>query len=152
MSKFKIRRAEPEDASTLVNFQLAMARESEGLELERSTVEKGVIRVFQDPRPGFYLVVEDANSQVRACLLCLPEWSDWRNGDVWWIHSVFVEVEFRKQGLFKMMYEHLKNEVATSSNLKGIRLYVDLRNERARHVYKKIGMNGEHYQVFEWMK
>jgi hypothetical protein len=42
--------------------------------------------------------------------------------------------------------------VNADDSLRGIRLYVDRRNVRAQEVYTRLGMNGEHYQVFEWMK
>ena len=80
------------------------------------------------------------------------EWSDWRNGNVWWIQSVYVVPEFRGQRVYAGLYEHVQALVEADDALRGIRLYVDRRNVAAQQVYTRLGMNGEHYQVFEWMK
>ena len=79
------------------------------------------------------------------------EWSDWRNGTVLWIQSVYIDKAWRGKGIYKKMYEHIQMIVTKSDDLKGIRLYVDRTNKAAQQVYEKLGMNGEHYQVFEWM-
>jgi len=89
---------------------------------------------------------------VVASLMITPEWSDWRNGMVWWIQSVYVVPELRKQRVYAGLYEHVQRLVRGDDSVKGIRLYVDRRNASAQAVYARLGMNGEHYQVFEWMK
>ncbi len=80
------------------------------------------------------------------------EWSDWRNGNVWWIQSVYVVPVNRGGGIFGGLYRHVQELARQDSNVRGLRLYVDKRNIRAQEVYARLGMNGEHYQVFEWMK
>ena len=87
-----------------------------------------------------------------GCLLTIPEWSDWRNGTVLWIHSVYVAPEFRKRGVFQTLYSHLKDNVAHSTDLRGLRLYVDKTNSVAQKVYSELGMNNQHYHLYEWMK
>lgn len=69
-----------------------------------------------------------------------------------WIHSVYVQPEFRKNGVYKALYAHLKQMVAESHDLRGLRLYVDKTNLSAQKVYESLGMSGEHYHLFEWMK
>ena len=148
---FLVRPASRGDAPRLAEFQLAMALETEDLELDASTVNQGVQAVFDDPRRGTYWVVEEAG-RVVACLLTLPEWSDWRNGTVWWVASLYVVPEARGRGAYRRLWEHLVAEVEASPDLMGIRLYVDKRNERARRVYEALGMNRDHYELFEWLK
>jgi predicted GNAT family acetyltransferase len=80
------------------------------------------------------------------------EWSDWRNGTVWWIQSVFVEPELRGQGVYRLLYENVRRLVNESDAIRGVRLYVDIRNKAAQEVYARLGMNGDHYKLFEWMK
>jgi ribosomal protein S18 acetylase RimI-like enzyme len=80
------------------------------------------------------------------------EWSDWRNRNIWWIQSVYVKPEARRKGVYAAMYAHIKNLVQADPSIGGIRLYVDKTNTPAQHTYSKLGMNGDHYQVFEWMK
>lgn len=146
-----VRSARPEDAPAISEFQLLMARETEGLELDPETVARGVGAVFADPGRGEYLVAEAAG-RIVGCLMITPEWSDWRNGTVLWIQSLYVIPEQRGQGVYRALYEHLQARVQASPDLMGIRLYVDKRNTAAQRVYARLGMTREHYELFEWMK
>jgi len=146
-----IREAKNDDAAQIAAFQLEMALETEHLQLDKNTVERGVAQVFADPSKGTYYVAEK-DGQVIASLLTTYEWSDWRNGTVLWIQSVYVRPEFRGNGVYKKMYRHIQQLVDRDDRLKGIRLYVDQTNSRAQQVYEKLGMTAEHYQLFEWMK
>jgi GNAT superfamily N-acetyltransferase len=139
------------DVSTVVDFQIAMARETEKLELDRGVCTSGVQAVFEDASRGRYFLAE-SDGAVIASLMITYEWSDWRNGNVWWIQSVYVVREFRQQRVYAGLYEHVQRMVQADDSLRGIRLYVDRRNVSAQQVYTRLGMNGEHYQVFEWMK
>lgn len=145
------RRAAPTDLNDIVEFQLAMARETEDLGLNRDVCAKGVQAVFDNTSLGAYYVSEK-DGRVIASLLITYEWSDWRDGMVWWIQSVYVIPEARKQGIYAGLYAHVKSLTEADDRVQGIRLYVDKRNARAQQVYARLGMNGEHYQVFEWMK
>ena len=144
------REALPTDASAIIEFQLAMARETEDLALDRDLLTGGVHAVFADPTLGRYYIAESDN-RVAGSLMITYEWSDWRNGMVWWIQSVYVVPELRGHGVYTGLYAHVKAMVQEST-VRGIRLYVDKRNVPAQQVYTKLGMNGEHYLVFEWMK
>ena len=135
----------------IFNFQIEMALESEGLKLDPQTVEKGVLRVFENPNIGNYMVYLDGD-EILGCLLIQNEWSDWRNGVVLWIHSVYILPQFRKRGIFKKMYEELKRKVGNDPNLLGLRLYVDKKNIGAQKVYEKLNMGNDHYMLYEWLK
>ena len=139
------------DLIPIVEFQIAMARETENIDLNRHICMRGVEAVFEDRSLGRYFVGE-SGGQVVASLLITPEWSDWRNGMVWWIQSVYVRPDARKRGVYAGLYSHVKRLVENNESVKGIRLYVDRTNVAAQEVYRRLGMNGEHYQVFEWMK
>jgi len=147
----KIRLAKIDDSIAIAGFQIRMAIETENLQLDTETVGKGVKAVFKKPELGQYFVAEN-DGNIIASMLTTFEWSDWRNAQVWWLQSVYVLPEFRQQGIFKKMYEFVKTLADMNENVGGIRLYVDKSNVRAQEVYKAVGMNGEHYQVFEWMK
>lgn len=146
-----IRKGQPEDIAFIIHSQVEMARETEKMELDPETVAKGVAAVFGPSVMGDYFIAFEDEKQV-ACLLTLMEWSDWRNGNVIWIHSVYVLPEYRKQGVFAVMYDYLKKMVQSSTDLRGLRLYVDKTNSGAQKVYEKLGMTKEHYDLFEWMK
>ena len=137
------------DSQAIIVFQCAMARETEDMELDASICSRGVAGVFEDPSRGRYFVAE-SDGQIVASLLITPEWSDWRNGVVWWIQSVYVDPGFRGQGVYAGLYAFVKQ--SADASVRGIRLYVDRRNTRAQEVYRRLGMDGEHYLVFEWMK
>jgi ribosomal protein S18 acetylase RimI-like enzyme len=139
------------DVQVIADYQLKMALETESLKLDFPTVEKGVSAVFDDPSKGKYWLAE-VNGNAVGCLLTVPEWSDWRNGTVLWIHSVYVLPEFRKKGVFKKLYSHLKQNVEDSLDLRGLRLYVDKSNQSAQKTYESLGMSGEHYHLYEWLK
>lgn len=146
-----IRQAIDKDSASIVEFQLAMAWETEQLELNEPTVIKGVAAVFKDSSKGIYYVAE-VDGKVVGSLLTTFEWSDWRNGTVLWIQSVYVRPEFRKRSIFSRLYKHIQEMVASNPNLRGIRLYADKTNIPAHGVYEHLGMTAEHYQMFEWMK
>jgi len=149
--ELKVRAGRPEDAPAIVDFQLRMARETEDLELDRDTLTGGVEAVFADPRKGAYWVAE-RQGQLVGGLLTTFEWSDWRNGTILWIQSVYVVPEERGRGVYRALYEHLRAKVEADPALKGIRLYVDKRNAGAQRVYERLGMTREHYDTFEWLK
>lgn len=138
-------------SSFIASSQVKMALETENYELDLGIVSKGVEAVISDPMKGNYYVYLVGEEPV-ACLLTVPEWSDWRNKTVLWIHSVYVEKNFRSKGYFKEMYQYLKEKVSESSELSGLRLYVDKRNTNALGIYHNLGMESEHYTLCEWLK
>ncbi len=151
MSDIIITRAEKAHLQGIIHFQQMLAKETEGLRLDPDVLLAGVSAVFSDPNKGRYFVALK-EGQLIASLMITVEWSDWRNGDVWWIQSVYVLPEFRRLGVFRRMYEFIREKVIETQDVKGIRLYVDLTNHGARKVYDLLGMNGDHYQLYEWMK
>jgi len=147
----KVRKATMNDHMKIVEFQQAMANETEGIKLRLDTLEAGVKAVLEDPNKGIYYVTE-INEEVVASLLTTFEWSDWRNGTVLWIQSVYVLPMYRRRGVYRQMYTHLKSMVLRAENLAGIRLYADKTNESAHLTYESLGMNQDHYITFEWLK
>ena len=146
-----IRQAQRGDIPIIAGFQMAMALETENLTLDPDKVAKGVAAVFDKPSRGFYYVAEDKD-KIAGCLLTTFEWSDWRNGTVLWIQSVYVLPDYRRQGIYAALYRYVKNLVENDPDLFGIRLYADISNTVAHKAYIKMGMNGDHYKTFEWMK
>jgi GNAT superfamily N-acetyltransferase len=144
-----IREATPDDAQAIIRFQQSLAMETEGLALKSDIITKGVMAVFRDVRKGKYYVAEESGTVV-ASLMITYEWSDWRNAYVWWFQSVYVIPGYRRQGIFRLMYEYVKNE-GLAEGIAGLRLYVDSENLRAQKTYEAIGMDGQHYRTYEWM-
>ena len=146
-----IRRATKKDIPYIIAFNQAMALETENVSLSLPVLTRGVETVFNDDSNGFYIVCEQ-NQQACACLMITYEWSDWRNGQFWWIQSVFVEKQYRNQGIYKKMYQFIKTLADNDKNICGIRLYVDGLNDSAKIVYNRLGMEQSNYQLFEYSK
>jgi ribosomal protein S18 acetylase RimI-like enzyme len=143
-----IRIATREDIPALVEFNQAMAFETEDKHLDGAILTAGVSAVFDDASKGFYVVV-DVDGAVAAGLMITTEWSDWRNGWFWWIQSVYVRPEHRGGGLYGKMYEFVKALGGQTRNVCGFRLYVEKENERAQRVYEKLGMERTYYLMYE---
>ena len=148
---YKIREARPDDIQTIVSFQKNMALETENLILDADILTSGVEAVFRFPDKGLYFVACNDHGVV-ASLMITFEWSDWRNRTIYWIQSVYVLPDLRRKGVYASLYQHIRSLAEADKNIGGIRLYVDRTNTIAQTTYASLGMNGEHYQVFEWMK
>ena len=150
MKDLFIREARIIDADKIIGFQKKMAKETEDMSLDHEVINQGVYAVFADPAKGKYYVAED-NSEVIGSLLITNEWSDWRNSFVWWFQSVYIEKSYRRRGIFKMMYNHIK-ENAINNGIAGLRLYVEVENTTAQKTYEAMGMSSSHYKMYEWLK
>jgi ribosomal protein S18 acetylase RimI-like enzyme len=139
-----------EDAAAMVEFNQAMARETEGKSLREDVLSKGVSAVFDDPQKGFY-VVADEDRRIVGGLLVTYEWSDWRNGWFWYVQSVYVRPEARGKKVYSQLYRFVKELAAENGNVCGFRLYVEKENEHARRVYKSLGMEETYYLMYEEM-
>jgi ribosomal protein S18 acetylase RimI-like enzyme len=146
-----VRDAHKKDINSIVEFQINMAEETENLILHEDVITPGVEAVFDDHNKGRYFVAE-YEDDIAGSLLITYEWSDWRNGMVLWIQSVYVKTEYRGKAIFKAFYKHIQKIMNDNpEEYKGIRLYVDKTNIGAQKVYDAVGMNGNHYQMYEWM-
>ena len=112
---------------------------------------RGVRAVFDDSAKGRWYVAT-VGHDLAGSLLVTPEWSDWFDGTIWWIQSVYVLPVHRGRRLYSGLYGFVKALASIEPSVRGLRLYVDKRNEKAQKVYAALGMNGEHYALFEWMK
>ena len=146
-----VRQAHREDAGKILDFQLLLAQETENRGLDKLVVTKGIKKVFDDPTKGKYYVAE-ISGKVVACLLITYEWSEWRNGDIWWLQSVYVDASHRRTGVFRKMYQYIVECITADPSIAGLRLYVEHNNGRAQKIYRSVGMKGDYYQMFEWIK
>jgi len=132
----------------MAQFNIALASESENLELEPVRVRAGIDALLRDPAKGTYFVAV-SGGQVVGQLLITHEWSDWRNGDLWWLQSVYVRPDFRRCGVFKALFDFVQAKAAAAPNVCALRLYMADGNSRAREAYRRVGMTETHYHVFE---
>lgn len=143
----QIRAATLADLPDLAAWNAAMAWETEHKRLDPAALQRGVAGVFDEPRRGFYLVAEHDGAAI-GCLLVTYEWSDWRDGDFWWIQSVYVIPEARRVGAFRALYAEVERRAATAGAV-GLRLYVETENRRAQTTYEGLGMQRCHYFMYE---
>jgi GNAT superfamily N-acetyltransferase len=144
-----IRAARVEDLEALVAGNMALAEETEPVRLDMETLRQGILALLESRAPGRYWVAE-LEGRVVGQLLVTFEWSDWRNRMVWWIQSVYVAPDARGRGVLRTLYDVARRE-ALAAGAGGLRLYVNTANQRAQAVYAALGMNGDHYRVFEDM-
>jgi GNAT superfamily N-acetyltransferase len=144
-----IRRAIPADESVLVEFNAALAWETEHKRLRTEVLTRGVRAVFADPAKGFYTVALNESGEVIGQMMVTFEWSDWRNGWFWWVQSVYVREDARRGGVFRALYKEIQRQAAADPNVIGLRLYVEEDNARARATYKALGMTGTTYGMME---
>src|SRR5215510_8000143 len=150
-SETSIRFAGKEDLATLVKFNRAMARETESKELIEDIVTAGVSALLEKPALGFYIVAERLG-EVAGSLMVTTEWSDWRNGTFWWIQSVYVIPQARRQGIYRRLYEFIKVEAEKREDVCGFRLYVERENIPAQKTYGSLGMVETDYRLYVELK
>ena len=141
----RVRPARPDDAPFIIDSNCRMAMETESLALDRGTVDFGVRAVLEDASKGLYFIAELDGSPVGQ-LMITYEWSDWRNGNIWWIQSVYVIPGCRRQGAFTALYRHVE-AMSHQSGATGLRLYVEENNAAAQETYRRLGMRMAHYRV-----
>jgi ribosomal protein S18 acetylase RimI-like enzyme len=144
---FHIRPGQASDAESIADFNVALAQETEHLALDRAIVLQGVRAALGDSAKGLYFVA-DAAGRVVGQLMITREWSDWRNGDFWWIMSVYVAPDFRGRGVFKSLFRHVEN-LARKGHAAGLRLYVEKQNTGAQKTYSSLGMRMSEYRIME---
>lgn len=143
----QLRHAHRDDAEVIAEFNQAMALETEHKTLDPALVRAGVLGVLDEPGRGFYLLAERAG-QVIGGLMITFEWSDWRNANFWWIQSVYVRPQARRQGVYASLYREIESR-AQAACACGLRLYVEDDNRNAMATYTSLGMVDAHYRVME---
>lgn len=147
-SAVTVRPGREEDRDTIAAFNAAMARETEGKELDLAVLRSGVERAISDPSRGRYLVAE-LDGRVAGCLFVTREWSDWHDRWYWWIQSVYTQPDARGRGVYTALHERVRDEARAAGDVAAIRLYVEKRNRRAQRTYRALGMVDSDYLVYE---
>ena len=142
-----IREAHTDDLSILVENNLALAKETESLNLDKDVLRKGIEQALSREECHYFVAV--ISGKVVGQTMITYEWSDWRNGVIWWIQSVYVFPEYRKQGVFRTIFKHIENLARADPQVKALRLYVMQNNNTRQRTYHNLGMNDSGYFVFE---
>ena len=142
-----IRAATHSDCKRIAEFNQRLAAETEDKTLDRATVEAGVSALLANSALGRYFIAE-ADGAIVGQLMHTREWSDWRNGEIWWLQSVYVDAGFRRNGVFRQLFDHLVVEARKNGAI-GIRLYVEKDNSTAQETYRRLGLEEPGYIVME---
>ena len=140
-----------EDARVIADFNKAIARETEGKNLLDEVILQGITKLLGDPTLGFYMVAVDGSNIVGA-LMVTNEWSDWRNGNFWWIQSVYIKPDYRRQGIYRRLYQFIKKLAEDDRSVCGFRLYVEHENQKAQATYRNLGMTEMTYRMYEELR
>lgn len=144
----KIRKAVQSDLAALVAFNQAMALETEDQQLDSHIITKGVSTLLSSAEKGFYLVAE-VDGEIAGSLMVTFEWSDWRAKDYFWIQSVYIRPQNRRQGIYSKLYQEVKDIAASLGGAASFRLYVEKENIKAQQTYQALGMHECYYLMYE---
>ena len=142
-----IREACESDLPSLVEYNLALAKETENLDLNKDTLRLGIQNSFA--LQGCHYFVAETEGNVVGQTMITSEWSDWRNGTIWWMQSVYVHPSYRKQGVFSKIFKHIETIAKKKSTIQSLRLYVMKNNQAGLKTYQSVGMNNTGYLVYE---
>lgn len=143
-----VRDARPRDATLIADFNSRLAAETEDTALDPAIIGPGVARILGDPRLGRYWVAE-IEREIVGQIMVTYEWSDWRNGMLWWLQSVYVRQDHRRGGVFAALYRHVESLAREAPGVAGLRLYVDAGNRRAQDTYTRLGLRMTGYRVMQ---
>jgi len=149
-----IRKAKLEDLERIVDFNIQMAKETEEKILEKNVAREGVKAVLNNELKGFFLLAEENKVEKKICgqLMITFEWSDWRNKNIWWIQSVFVDKNYRNRKVFSKLFKSVTKRALSEKEVGGLRLYVEKHNDSAKQVYESLGMKKTPYEIYEkWL-
>ena len=147
--RWRVRPAIPEDLDEVLRFNCDMALETEDRHLDPERVRLGIMRLITTPALGRALVVTEPDGTLAGSMAVTTEWSDWRNGQFWWIQSVYVVPARRRRGVFSALYSYIEAEARAAEDVCGLRLYVERENVNAQKTYLELGMSETHYRMFE---
>ncbi|MEK6233352.1 MAG: GNAT family N-acetyltransferase [Planctomycetales bacterium] len=148
MSEFLLRQANVQDVDVIVEYNCRLAEESESIQLDPVVLTQGVAALLEDEKKGRYFVAE-REGRIIGQIMITYEWSDWRNGPIWWLQSVYVAPDARRQGVFRQLFGFIENTMEQDSQAVGLRLYVENDNTAAQETYKRLSFQTSPYHVMQ---
>ncbi len=143
-----IRDAVQSDLETIVAFNSRLAQESEDKRLDEVVLRAGVRRALASPTLCRYFVAEIGGTVVGQTMVTY-ELTDWRDGLIYWIQSVYVHPDHRGAGVFKSLYRHVLATAKAKGDGRAVRLYVEKDNVQAIATYERLGMSRSHFHLYE---
>lgn len=146
--EFRFRTADVSDAAILAEFNCRLAWETEQRQLDQDLVLAGVQGGLQRFPEVRYFVAE-TDELVIGQLMLTREWSDWRNGWMIWLQSVYVQSNCRRRKVFQRLLQFATAVVQQEDNPVCLRLYVEHSNAAAQECYRNLGFRDAGYLVME---
>lgn len=143
-----VRDATIDDVQFIADCNCRLATETEDKSLDREVLAAGIRRGLSSPSLCRYFIAEVGGRRAGTTMVTY-ELTDWRDGVIWWLQSVYVPEDFRNMGVFRCVYQHIETLARRSREVRGLRLYVRSDNERAKRTYRAMGMANAGYEVFE---
>ena len=145
-----IRDAGLSDLPEIAEFNRLLAFETEAKVLDPDVLARGVAQALAEPdRIRYWVATIPGSRHLAGQAAITREWSDWRNGWIWWLQSVYVAEPYRRQGTFRALYRHIRKSALAQPDVIGLRLYVEDANERAQTTYQSLGMKPGGYSVYQ---
>jgi GNAT superfamily N-acetyltransferase len=153
----RIREAHAQRSRPARRLAIAMAWETEHKKLDPDTVRRGVAAGIADPAKARYFIAMDEaerrrpRNHRRACRYAdaHAEWSDWRDGEWWWIQSVYVPSAHRRKGVFAALYRHVEKLARDSAGIIGCDCTSSARMTTPARRTHRWGMVDAGYAIFE---
>ena len=142
-----VRRGLQKDLPQLLQLTKDLAKETEnGLVLDDALLTIGIGRGLSttpdDAASPIYFVgiasSDQGDEQIVGFLAISPEWSDWWATWYWWVISVFVDANRRRQGVATLLFEAMQQE-ADTIGVQTVNLRVETANADAQTFYHNIG-------------
>lgn len=154
------RRATTADAAIIADFNCRLAMETENRTLPLNTVLNGVVRGLQQGDEVQYWLAESTikpdgdaemdHTKIVGQVMLTREWSDWRDGWIIWLQSVYVISQVRRHGVFSALFRHVTEQLQKQPDVVAVRLYVEHHNQRAMQTYARLGFEDAGYMVMEY--
>ena len=97
-----IREACESDLSILIEYNRALAKETENLSLNTNVLQLDIQNALKLKNCHYFVAELDGN--VVGQTMITSEWSDWRNAEMWWLQSVYVHLNRVTGDKFKLLY------------------------------------------------
>ena len=121
-----------------------MAYETEGKEFDKAKIKETTLKFLREKEAGDSIVsfkMCEIDGEVAGFLMYSRHVDLVMGGWCYMLGTAYVAKSHRRKGVFKELYEKLREEVETVENGRAIRLICDKENESAQKSYHSVGMS-----------
>ena len=148
-TQWKVRKAVKDDLEVLTKFSVLIAMETEGKKVDSSSVRSGIANVIHDPSKGVIFVACDEKKGIGCFMINGREWSEWRNGFFLWLTGTYTEIDYRRKGVRKVLFDHGCEWAKSDPDVVGLRGYRHKSNKKIHKAELRTGMQQTDYRINE---